>query len=179
MLHITLTHSTIHAMVDATAPHRLRGTTDVMPVAPSPHVADTPVGEIWGYAQLPHLRGGELPRLSSSRKRRCARTTSDNKTCPTEPPTPTCATQQPPLFPLRCKHRHCRNAANLFITRYLRSCAGIGNRIEKCVPTVRPSFHRCATTAMPSPANYLASRRRLRCVITARHSPGRVISQKS
>ncbi len=52
-------------------------------------------------------------------------------------------------------------------TRYLRSCAGIGNRIEKCVPTVRPSFHRCATTAIPSPANYLASRHRLRCVITA------------
>ena len=116
-------------MVDATAPHRLRGATDVMPVAPSPHVATTPRGEIRGYAQLPHLRGGELPRLSSSRKRRCARTTSDNKTCPTEPPTPPCATQQPPLFPLRCKHRHCRNAANLFITtRYLRSCAGIGNR---------------------------------------------------
>ena len=155
-------------MVDATAPHRLRGATDVMPVAPSPHVVTTPRGEIRGYAQLPHLRGGELPRLSSSRKRRCARTTSDNKTCPTEPPTPTCATQQPPLFPLRCKHRHCRNAANLFITtRYLQSCAGIGNRIEKCVPTVRPSFHRCATTAIPSPANYLASRHRLRCVITA------------
>ena len=62
-------------MVDATAPHRLRGATDVMPVAPSPHVATTPRGEIRGYAQLPHLRGGELPRLSSSATLRHHRTT--------------------------------------------------------------------------------------------------------
>ena len=142
---------------------RLGGT----PGAPSPHVADTPVGEIRGYAQLPPPPGWRITSPLVIAQASLARTTSDNKTCPTEPPTPTCATQQPPLFPLRCKHRHCRNAASLFITtRYLRSCAGIGNRIEKCVPTVRPSFHRCATTAFPSQANYLASRHRLRCVIT-------------